>query len=79
MQAGGYARRSIPTYMREIRYLTAYYPELPPSQWTEKHIIDYMVYLKTVHKASYSKCKMFAQSLAFFFRFQPQLRMLPQK
>jgi hypothetical protein len=58
----------IATDLREVRYICPYYPELPPGQWTDLHIIDYMTYLKTVHKVSYSKSKMTAQSAAFFFR-----------
>lgn len=68
MKAGGYSDRSIKTYMREIRYICNYFPDLSPHLWTDRHIIDYMAYLKTVHNASYSKCKMTAQSVAFFFR-----------
>ena len=68
MVASGYSRQSITAYLREIRYICAYYPGLIPSQWTDRHIIEYMAYLKTVHHASYSKCKMTAQSVAFFFR-----------
>jgi site-specific recombinase XerD len=45
-----------------------YFPELSPYEWNDKYIINYMAYLKTVHHASYSKCKMTAQSVAFFFR-----------
>jgi hypothetical protein len=67
MIAGNYSVRSISTYLREVRYICAYYPELPPVQWTDLHIIDYMTYLKTVHQVSYSKSKMTAQSAAFFF------------
>lgn len=68
MLAGGYSPCSIKTYIREIRYICAYYPFQSPQQWTDRHIIDYMAYLKTTHNASYSKCKMTAQSVAFFFR-----------
>ena len=68
MVAGSYSKMSIPSYVREIRFICAYFPDSSPDQWTDKHIIDYMVYIKTVHKASYSKCKMVAQSVAFFFR-----------
>jgi integrase/recombinase XerD len=68
MIAGNYSPRSIATYLREVRYVCAYYPDLSPNQWTETHIIDYMAYLKLVHKVSYSKSKMVAQSVAFFFR-----------
>jgi len=68
MIAANYSKRSIPTYSREIRFVCAYYPDLSPHQWTDAHIIDYMAYLKLVHKVSYSKSKMVAQSVAFFFR-----------
>ena len=68
MVASGYSRQSITAYMREIRYICAYYPDLSPNEWTDRHIIQYMAYLRTVHHASYSKCKMTAQSVAFFFR-----------
>jgi site-specific recombinase XerD len=68
MIAAGHSKRSIIAYVREIRYICAYFPDISPQQWNDKHIIDYMVYLKTVHIASYSKCKMTAQSVAFFFR-----------
>jgi hypothetical protein len=67
MIAGNYSVRSIATYLREVRYICAYYPELPPAQWTDLHIIDYMTYQKTVHQVSYSKSKMTAQSVAFFY------------
>lgn len=68
MIAGNYSKRSITAYLREIRYICAYFPDLSPKEWNDKHIIDYMSYLKTVHQVSYSKCKMTAQSVAFFFR-----------
>ena len=68
MIAGNYSPRSIATYLREIRYICAYLPDLSPQQWTDAHIIDYLHYLKTVHQVSYSKSKMTAQSVAFFFR-----------
>lgn len=68
MIAGNYSPRSIAAYLREIRYICAYFPDLSPQQWTDAHIIDYLHYLKTVHQVSYSKSKMTAQSVAFFFR-----------
>ena len=47
MIAGNYSPRSIATYLREIRYICAYFPDLSPQQWTDAHIIDYLHYLKT--------------------------------
>jgi integrase/recombinase XerD len=68
MVAAGYSKSSLIAYVREIRYICAYFHELSPAEWTDRHIIDYMAYLRTVHHASYSKCRMTAQSVAFFFR-----------
>lgn len=68
MTAGNYSPKSIVIYVREVRYLAAYYPELPPDEWHEQHIIDYMLYLQKVHQVSRAKCRLFAQSVAFFFR-----------
>ncbi len=68
MLAGGYSKRSITTYAREVRFICNYFPDLPADKLTDTHIVDYMAYLKTVHHVSYSKCKMVAQSVAFFFR-----------
>jgi site-specific recombinase XerD len=68
MVAAGYSRSSLTAYLREIRYICAHYPDLSPDQWTDRHIVQYMAYLRTVHHASYSKCRMTAQSVAFFFR-----------
>lgn len=68
MTAGGYSPKSIVIYVREIRYFSEYYPALPPEEWNEQHIIEYINYLKKVHQVSYVKCKLFAQSVAFFFR-----------
>lgn len=68
MVASNHSNCSVVAYMREIRYICNYFPTLSPQQWNDTHIIDYMAYLKTVHHVSYSKCKMVAQSVAFFFR-----------
>lgn len=68
MVASNHSERSIASYMRENRYICAYFPDLPAYDLNERHIIDYMAYLKEVHNVSYSKCKMTAQSVAFFFR-----------
>lgn len=68
MVTGNYAQRSIVTYSRELTFFALYFPDVDPMDWTEQDVIDYMTYLKTVLQASYSKHKMFAQSVAFFFR-----------
>jgi len=68
MIAGGYSAKSITVYMREVRFLCQYHPLVSPDKLSDNHVIHYMAYIKTVHNASYSKCKMAAQSIAFFFR-----------
>ena len=68
MVAGNYAKRSVFAYAREIRFFGEYFPDLSPKEWTENHVTEYMNYLKTTLGASYSKHKMVAQSMAFFFR-----------
>jgi site-specific recombinase XerD len=68
MIASNHSPRSIQAYSREIRFICQHYPDLSPYLWKDQHIVDYMVYLKLVHKVSYSKSKMVAQSVAFFFR-----------
>jgi integrase/recombinase XerD len=68
MTAGNYAKRSMLTYAREIRFFAQFFPDVHPKDWNEQHILEYMNYLKKTLGASYSKHKMFAQSIAFFFR-----------
>lgn len=68
MVAGNYANRSVIAYAREIRFFVEYYPDLTTNEWTENHVREYMNYLKLTLGASYSKHKMVAQSMAFFFR-----------
>lgn len=68
MMAGNYAAKSLVVYAREVRFFAEYFPDVPPNDWNENHVLDYMVYLKKTLSASYSKHKMFAQSIAFFFR-----------
>lgn len=68
MTAGNYSPKSITVYFREVRFLVEYYPDIPASELKENHLLDYMIYIKTVHQASRSKCKMYAQAVAFFFR-----------
>jgi hypothetical protein len=47
MVAAGNSRSSITAYLREIRYLCAYFPDLSPDQWSDRHIIQYMAYLQS--------------------------------
>ena len=68
MTAAGFSPRSIVAYLREVRYISCYYSDISAHEWNDRHIIDYIVYLKSVYHISYSKCKMVAQRVSFFFK-----------
>jgi site-specific recombinase XerD len=68
MTVGNYSPKSIVNYMREMRFIFQYYPELSPKQVTADHISQYILYIKEVHKSGHDKCRMVAHSVAFFFR-----------
>ena len=68
MKAGDYADRSIANYAREIRFLFAYYRDKLPTEITALDVTNYIVHIKDVHQAGYTKCKMVACSVAFFFQ-----------
>jgi len=61
------ATRSIKTYAREVRLFAEYFGDLHPDEWTEKHVHDYLFYLKKVCGVSYSKHKIFACAMSYYF------------
>jgi site-specific recombinase XerD len=68
LSLGHYSPMTIRNYLTELRYLFVYYPERNPLDLTEEMILQYLLYLaKTLH-CSRVKCKMAAQSIAFFCR-----------
>jgi site-specific recombinase XerD len=68
MTVGNYSPKSIAGYVREMRFIFQYYPELSPRQITADHITSYILYIKQVHQSGHDKCRMVAHSVAFFFR-----------
>jgi site-specific recombinase XerD len=53
----------------ELRYLFVYYADVPTEEYTEDMMLKYLLYLVKTLKCSRVKCRMAAQSIAFFFRY----------
>ena len=68
MTVGGYSVRSIGNYVREMRFIFEYYPDTIPSQLTAGQIEKYICYIKQVFNSRFSKCRMVASSVSFFFK-----------
>lgn len=68
MQVGDYAPSSIRNYVRELRFISEYYPTKAVSKLTTTEIEDYILYLKTTLGVGKDKCRMTAHSLSFFFK-----------
>ena len=65
---GNYGRGTIQSYLAEMRLLFHYFHEKDVEQITEQDILNYMMFIKTVHGVGRAKCKSVAQSCAFFYR-----------
>lgn len=68
MVVKNYAHRSIENYLRELKFLFAYYRDLEPRELTTQHVIDYLYFLIRQHQASRVKCRMVAHACSFYFR-----------
>ena len=68
MTVGGYSVRSIGNYLREMRFIFEYYPDTLPSQLTAEQIEQYICYIKKVFNSGFSKCRLVASSVSFFFK-----------
>ncbi len=68
MTVGGYSVRSIGNYVREMRFIFEYYPDTLPSQLTAGQIEKYICYIKQVFNSGFSKCRLVASSVSFFFK-----------
>jgi len=51
-----------------MRLFFHYYHEQDGEQITQQHILDYMMFIKTVHEVGRAKCRAVAQSCSFFFK-----------
>ncbi len=68
MTVGGYSVRSIGNYVREMRFIFEYYPDTLPSRLTAEQIEQYICYIKRVFNSGFSKCRLVASSVSFFFK-----------
>ncbi|MBA2329739.1 MAG: tyrosine-type recombinase/integrase [Flavisolibacter sp.] len=68
MTVGGYSVRSIGNYVREMRFIFEYYPDTLPSKLTAEQIEQYICYIKKVFNSGFSKCRLVASSVSFFFK-----------
>ena len=68
MTVGNYSVRSIGNYSRELRFIFEYYPDTLPSKLTAEQIEHYICYIKKVFNSGYSKCRLVAASVSFFFK-----------
>ena len=68
MTAAHYAPRSIEFYVRELRFLFEYYPHLLPQEIEDKHITQYMCYVKDVLQCGRDKCRGVAQAFSFVWK-----------
>lgn len=65
---GNYGRGTIKSYMAELRLLFHYYHNKDVEQISEQDILDYMMFIKTVHGVGRAKCRSVAQSCSFFYK-----------
>ncbi len=68
MTVGDYSVKSIANYVRELRFIFEYYPDVLPSRITADQIEHYICYIKEVFKSGHDKCRMVASAVAFFYR-----------
>ena len=68
LTAKDYSPHTRENYVREMRFIFAYYNDLPPKSITQQNIIDYINFIKKEHGVSRDKCRMTAQSCSFFYK-----------
>ncbi len=68
MKVGGYSVRSTCNYVREMRFIFEYYPDVSPADLTAEQIELYICYIKKTFNSGFSKCRLLASSVSFFFK-----------
>jgi integrase/recombinase XerD len=68
MTVGGYSVRSIGNYVREMRFIFEYYPDVTPADLTAEQIEIYICYIKKTFNSGFSKCRLVASSVSFYFK-----------
>lgn len=69
LNAKGYAARTIRNYVQEMRLFFAYYNDVDPKDLVQQHCIAYLNYIKKEHQVGRDKCRLFAASCSFFYKF----------
>ena len=68
MTVGNYSVRSIGNYVREMRFIFEYYPDVNPSDITAEQVEQYICYIKKVFNSGFSKCRLVASSVSFYYK-----------
>lgn len=68
MTVGNYSERSIGNYVREMRFIFEYYPDVAPANLTADQIEVYICYIKKTFNSGFSKCRLVASSVSFYFK-----------
>ena len=68
MTVGGYSLRSIGNYVREMRFIFGHYADVDPTLLTAEQIEQYICYIKEVFNSGFSKCRLVASSVSFYFK-----------
>lgn len=68
MTVGGYSVRSIGNYVREMRFIFEYYPDVSPTYLTAEQVEQYICYIKKVFNSGFSKCRLVASSVSFYYK-----------
>lgn len=66
--AASYGQASIRNYAMEMRLLFQYHHEKQVEQIGDQDIMQYIVFIKTVHGVGRAKCRSVAQACSFFFK-----------
>lgn len=69
LTAKSYSERTIRNYVQEMRYIFAHYHDTEPAGLSQKHIIDYLIFIKKEHGVGRDKCRMAASACSYFFKY----------
>ena len=66
--AKNYSKRTRLVYCREVHYLLAYFDSIAPASLTQKHLIEYLNFIKREHGVGRNKCRIAVSAFNIFFR-----------
>lgn len=68
LTAKSYSERTVRNYVQEMRFIFAHYYDTEPTGLSQKHIIDYLIFIKKEHGVGRDKCRMVASACSYFFK-----------